>query len=963
VLNFANTPHIEVDGLTSVVALAMNHGIGKVLGKGSIDFGTATNIALGDVTIDVAALNLGGGSGGANAVAKFVPPALATVTINSVNVQAQASSHGTGNARATASVDLEQAQLDIAGNVVVNALALGDPGHASALANLTLAASLGGLTVGGNVEVQANAVDSAGDAKVQALANLQAASGESGGIHIGGHFFDGAFANAAGTASANANVTLKSRHIAIDSSMSIVAHATNDGIGQVKSQGQVAFTSATSIDLAQVTIDVKALNKNSQGTGGALASANFSPTATHIHFTGLNLQAEASSNGGGNATANAIALLTQGSFSVEHDVVVNALAFTNGPSGNAIALSKLDLNIPVGSGGIHIGGNVDVTADAHATDPHNVFATADVAFHSEGAVAVKGNIDVKATASTNAPAAFASHVVANAELLITANVGGIFVGDTSFGFPVNGNVSVTAKESAPAGALNSAVGNVRLTAGSESADIAIAGNVKVTADATGGTEEAFVIAIASLQVHAGGVAAFGHSITVLGNATEPGTGAAFAGARTDIRASGSGVFVGGNITDAATLQGNDLGIGNFGDGIRTGFATALADIEAGNGAIVTQGVTVTANTLQTNPDPARFFGEEGSSAGAFAKLVLSAGSSVIANGPITVNALANVAMGEATIVADATGRITAGSGDVVINGPVRVRANVQAFGDFLSVDALANLDINAGHDIILPNVAVRAVADASGFEASGSALANLTLNASHNVSITGGGAFAGASANMPNDLGSSHVKGSADLLINAGHTVFINGDVGAAAVALGGGTGDVANAIVGIEAGNLGSGDVTMFGNLFALSFADPVNDHALASITVNAQNDIFIVGHDPIASAHGGGAFAFLQTHFTDSTQHFAGSGSSAIARITIRAGGLITFLDPFFQKDERLALLALPTHQPNLNPNTLTEIQLLIDGQDCGVLGSAGADPNKAAACTKGGGINIPPGSDSLP
>jgi hypothetical protein len=43
------------------------------------------------------------------------------------------------------------------------------------------------------------------------------------------------------------------------------------------------------------------------------------------------------------------------------------------------------------------------------------------------------------------------------------------------------------------------------------------------------------------------------------------------------------------------------------------------------------------------------------------------------------------------------------------------------------------------------------------------------------------------------------------------------------------------------------------------------------------------------------------------------------------------------------------------------LTEIQLLIDGQDCGVLGSAGADEGKAAACAKSA-INIE-APDALP
>jgi hypothetical protein len=180
---------------------------------------------------------------------------------------------------------------------------------------------------------------------------------------------------------------------------------------------------------------------------------------------------------------------------------------------------------------------------------------------------------------------------------------------------------------------------------------------------------------------------------------------------------------------------------------------------------------------------------------------------------------------------------------------------------------------------------------------------------------------------------------------------------------LGGGTGNVADAIVNIQAdpSSLGSGNVNIFGNIAAFAFADPQNDSALASITVHAHNNIFVVGADPIASAHAGAAAAFLQTHFTDSFTGTGGTGGTAIGRITIAAGGTITFIDPRESEDQRLALMALPTHTPTLNPNVLTEIQLSIDGQDCGVLGSAGADEGKAAACTKSA-INIE-SPDALP
>ena len=485
----------------------------------------------------------------------------------------------------------------------------------------------------------------------------------------------------------------------------------------------------------------------------------------------------------------------------------------------------------------------------------------------------------------------------------------------------------------------------------------IGGNVQINADAEGGTSSGNVFAIASLSAFAERDAEYDGSILVHANADDHGSGAAFAWALADLRAQSGSVIVDGNIDIAATLQGNGLEFGtsfvsSLGHFANVGFASADLEIEADDGSASLNGVSVTANANLTNPGQARSIGES-SSGGARAEMNITANfGDILLRGPVSVDARARALASSLFLLASANGAIHAGEGDIALLDALSFRADARASGtEDASAEAISDVELEASGDIILPGATSRAKAVASSADfGDASAFAILSLNAGHDVDITGSGAFAGASANAPFAFDRS-VTASANLQIVAGHDASIEGDVIAAAVALGGGTDNIANAIVDIEAGSGGSGDVTMSGDLAALAFADPADDHALASITVNAHNDIVIVGHDPIASAHAGTALAFLQTHVTDSQTDSGGNGSSAIARITITAGGTVSFIAPPENEinDQVLALLALPTDTPDIDPDVLTEIQLLIDGQDCGVLGSAGADPAKGAGCSK--------------
>ncbi len=108
----------------------------------------------------------------------------------------------------------------------------------------------------------------------------------------------------------------------------------------------------------------------------------------------------------------------------------------------------------------------------------------------------------------------------------------------------------------------------------------------------------------------------------------------------------------------------------------------------------------------------------------------------------------------------------------------------------------------------------------------------------------------------------------------------------------------------------------------------------------------------------------AFRQAHFT-TNQSVTGTQGTATADIDIRAGDQVLVFPPSSLEHVE-KLFAMPTDTPTLNSSGgLTIIPLSIFGDDCGVLGLAGATQaqiDKAKACHKGP-INISDLTDVLP
>ena len=328
-LNFAGATSVNVGNYVNVAAFADNFGSGGVQAHGILDFHGASKLTLGNVLIDVEALNKNSqGTGGADARANFTVGAGVTIQkLSGLNIEAVASSAGGDGASARAIANITQLDsLTIAGDVTVNAMAVNadGTGKALALADLSLNAQSGGITVSGSVDVEAHATESAqGPAKANAVADFATTDGFgvdiTGAVTVLANAYNGSGAGGPGKVAASANAQLEffesgigAKDVTVGSAMSIVAHATNEGSGHVKADGAVVFDPVALINLGPVTIDVEALNEG-DGKGGANANANFTVGAgvTIQQLSGLNIEAVASSAGGHGASANAIVNITQ----------------------------------------------------------------------------------------------------------------------------------------------------------------------------------------------------------------------------------------------------------------------------------------------------------------------------------------------------------------------------------------------------------------------------------------------------------------------------------------------------------------------------------------------------------------------------------------------------------------------------------------------------------------------------
>ncbi len=967
----------------------------------------------GLVDVDASAIAFGDDSGSAQANALANIKATLNASFNGIDVTAfanQVSSSG-DQAQANANLQLSAGNIHVTGLVDVNAsaIAFGNSGsaQANALANInaTLNASFNGI----DVTAFANQVSSSGD-QAQANANLQLSAGN---IHVTGlvdvdasaiAFGDGpgsaqanalANINASHNASfadidvtananqvsssgdqaiANANFQLSAGNVHVTGSLDVAASAMANG--QVADANALANITAGSHNASLNAIDVTA-NAQQHGTfaAGASASANLQLHAGNIRVSGaIDVRASANAQGLHTALAQAVASIDALHTANLNGIDVTAFAGINSVGADANAQADLELN----AGSLHVTNTVVVNASAiapAAAAPARAIANALANINASHNASFAG-IDV--TANANQVSSSGSRAFASANLQLHAETGGINLG---------GDLTVNALADADGLECAQAIASANILANTK---IVVDGSVDVTANANQGSGMAS--ASANLTMDAGGSINVANDVILHAAAPQGGHADALANLL-----AGSAIDIGGDVN--LTAQGGNANLlVNAVDGsiniasnlmLSAGGGTASANLLAGTKIVLGDNADVTAHggnailsmnaatgSIDIGSDVSLFANGDGT---VRARFSADAGGNVIAR-DIDVEATAS---GEFQQAASATANIHAGS-DIALN-EVNVSAAITVIqgARFTGSHAVtANVQLNAGGSIhVNGNVVASATAGASAASgmANAEAIANLVaggnidvagnigLNAIASATSGGGGVAkalltveAGGLASIGGDISvTANAHAASSALANASANIvagslLLIGDVTGRATAIGG-HGDHAFANLAMSAS---TGAVTVNGDIGAFAVADAASDAANASIAIIAAGAIILNGADPIASARigpgSGTTTAFRQANHTTHDGPVTGPGGVAYANILIRGSSSTGGPPPSTADLTQIEkLFALPADTPTLNSSGgLSIIQILINGQDCGVFGSAGADANaiaKALACQK--------------
>ena len=430
--------NIEMGDLT-ILANATNYDHGKVHADGSVNFDTPTSVSLGDVTIKVAALNLGaGGTGGANASAVFSQGAITDLTVTGLDIEANAASHGGHGAFANAVARMSDSSISIDHDVTVRARAFNgaNAANATALAALDLTATSGALALKGGVHVAAIASD-AGNGIAEANANVGLFAG-SYEVSVTNGIFVGAWANdvEGNAASANAilnvlgdKVTIGEELITFGSANAqssthaniglFVGAFANDGLanGKARSKASANIFASTADGFGNVTIGAAAIVSASAEAerGSANAQARLHVNGADVTFSGgtdrinsekfstsyVGVKVVASANDHSDGLAHAVAsadIFASDSLTIARRVLDTANA--QNPVGNGNAIAHANLVLTALSGDITVSGSVDVYAHAFEGNGEGgvVSAVADASLNAAGDVNVSFDLNESANA-------------------------------------------------------------------------------------------------------------------------------------------------------------------------------------------------------------------------------------------------------------------------------------------------------------------------------------------------------------------------------------------------------------------------------------------------------------------------------------------------------------------------------------------------------------------------------------
>ena len=155
--------------------------------------------------------------------------------------------------------------------------------------------------------------------------------------------------------------------------------------------------------------------------------------------------------------------------------------------------------------------------------------------------------------------------------------------------------------------------------------------------------------------------------------------------------------------------------------------------------------------------------------------------------------------------------------------------------EVVTAKALSSLDAVTGNVTITGDKTL-ALAQGQHVMSHATASADIVLHGGHDVAVTGGGLLAQAEALA--SFAQAPDQAEALIDVTAGSDIFLGGNVTALATAIGSHSGQSATANIFAHAGTGGFGHLALIGNASAIAFADPVNDHALASVYADRQSD-----------------------------------------------------------------------------------------------------------------------------
>jgi filamentous hemagglutinin family protein len=589
-------------GNISVIAHGTNSGAGGVRAGSRFHVAGQSDVGLGDVLIDVTALNEGeGGAGGALASASLNAAGFGgALTVNGANIHALADSQGTGGGRAAAIGAIREGgnastgpHVFVAGGIAVDAAAITGPdarANASALASLAMAAGGSGggvsITVQGPIAIEAAASDrGAGNGVASALGHFRA-SGEGAALDLGSLSDAASTLNrGGGAARARADVaaidqSMPAGAIDIAGNIILLADARNisgapAGTGGIGAWADATLSFSPGLGRSVLAVDgdiAIGAHATNSGSGGVAAAGRLDLGAldsVQLHNVTIDVSAIGGSHGGGpGALADASFLAAGHSPS---SVAVNGL--------NDFHLLSLDVTAHAdsqGSGGavahaigrmregsLSIPGGITIDA-VTMTGRHglgNASALASLGLDaSSGRVTVGGPIEVAALAIDQG----AGGAVASALQDITARSGTLLAHSIRLG-PLSDKAS----------AVNEGAGSAKAlarTALDTFVQIEVQGDIDLSAIADDGRAGAGASANAGLtmDVSGAGLPLFsgpvvnGH-VSVLADGVNSGSGAVVAHAAFDI--AGIDVSLGDVLIDAAALNKGRQGAG----------ATASAD--------------------------------------------------------------------------------------------------------------------------------------------------------------------------------------------------------------------------------------------------------------------------------------------------------------------------------------------------------------------------------------------------